>query len=64
MIKIRILAMVLAISSIFGAIAMGAEKHPSKAHKHAKKTDVTYIDMATPSGPESEYPVIVDKGKL
>jgi hypothetical protein len=71
-IKMMMVALVFSISSVFGAIAMGAENAPkaSKSHhtKAAKKADksqdVTYLDMSSPSKPESDMPEIVSKGKL
>ena len=63
MIKLRVLFMVVSISAVFASIAMGAEKdHKSK--KHAKKENVTILDLSGPSAPESEFPTVTDKGKL
>jgi hypothetical protein len=67
MIKLRVIGMVLAISMIFSAIAMGAEKG-KHSKRHAKKANaedrVTYLDLSGPSKPESEFPDVVSKGRL
>ena len=64
MIKIRMIALILAVTGFYASIAFGAEAHHSKHGKKNDKTPVTYIDMSAPSAPESTLPTIADKGKL
>jgi len=61
--KARILALVLSLSAVYSAVALGADaKHQGRK---AKKSDrVTILDLSTPDAPSNPLPDIVQKGKL
>jgi hypothetical protein len=60
--------LILSVAAPFVAIAHGAETHGKAKHGKSHKSDgspsATYLDLSKPSAPESDLPMIADKGKL